>query len=289
MQPPISIAHSTGRQAIGTSVSIATTQGVTTSTSDDHISMPPIEVDMHGMCMEDAATITHTPTISVSFTESISVCTTAGTEVTSAAHATVLPASLAIVAWTTGESAITDLTAVAVTSAAIVATEEIIAMVAVKASAAIVTIATEEIIAIVVVGASAAIAAVATEARMATVAVEASTGHKVGAETSVVRAVATAPLVDPTEVVLSAEAAHVAEVHLAAEASTEVDLVAARSVEDLMAVVRSAEDLTAVVMDMVADSEDTVNLTASAHAPQHSSYAVSHSWPCRNTLPEWLC
>ena len=53
--------------------------------------------------MEDAATITHTPTISASFTESISVCTTAGTEVISAAHATVLPASLAIVAWTTGE------------------------------------------------------------------------------------------------------------------------------------------------------------------------------------------
>ena len=123
---------------------------------------------------------------------------------------------------------------------------------------------------------------------MATVAVEASTGHKVVAETSVVRAVATAPLVDPTEVVLSAEAAHVAEVHLAAAHS--VDLVAAaRSVEAHTAAARSVEDLTAVVMDMVADSEDTVNLTASAHAPQHSSYAVSHSWPCRNTQPEWLC
>lgn len=224
---------------------------------------------MHGMCMEDAATITHTPTISASFTESISVCTTAGTEVISAAHATVLPASLAIVAWTTGESAITDLTAVAVTSAAIVATEEIIAMVA--------------------GGASAAIAALATEARMATVAVEASTGHKVVAETSVVHAVGAVPLVDPTEVVLSAEAAHVAEVHLAAEASTEVDLVAARSVEAHTAAARSVEDLTVVVMDMVADSEDTVRLTVSAHAPQHSSYAVSHSWPCRNTQPEWLC
>ena len=156
-------------------------------------------------------------------------------------------------------------------------------------SAAIVTIATEEIMAIVAVGASAAIAAVATEARMATVAVEASTGHKVGAETSVVRAVATAPLVDPTEVVLSAEAAHVAEAHLAAEASTEVDLVAARSVEAHTAAARSVEDLTVVVMDMAADSEDTVNLTASAHAPQHSSYAVSHSWPCRNTQPELPC
>ena len=220
--------------------------------------------------MEDAATITHTPTISASFTESISVCTTAGTEVTSAAHATVLPASLAIVAWTTGESAITDHTAVAVTSAAIAATEEIIAMVAVEASAAIATIATEEI--------------------MAIAAVEASTGHKVVAETSVVHAVAAVPLADPTEVVLSAEAAHVAEVHLAAAASTEVDLVAVvRSVEAHAAVVRSVEDLMAVVMDMAEDSEDTVKLTASAHAPQHSSYAVSHSWPCRNTQPEWLC
>ena len=250
--------------------------------------MPPIEVDMHGTFMEDAATITHTPTISASFTESISVCTTAGTEVTSAAHATVLPASLAIVAWTTGESAITDLTAAVVTSAAIVAIEEIIAMVAVEASAAIVTIATEEIIAIVVVGASAVIAAVATEARMAIVAVEASTSHKVVAETSVVHAVGAVPLVDPTEVVLSAEAAHVAEVHLAAAHSVDL-VVAARSVVDLMVVVRSAEDLTAVVMDMAADSEDTVRLTASAHAPQHSSYAVSHSWSCRNTQPEWLC
>ena len=232
--------------------------------------MPPIEVDMHGTFMEDAATITHTPTISASFTESISVCTTAGTEVTSAAHATVLPASLAIVAWTTGESAITDHTAVAVTSAAIAATEEIIAMVAVEASAAIATIATEEI--------------------MAIAAVEASTGHKVVAETSVVHAVAAVPLADPTEVVLSAEAAHVAEVHLAAAASTEVDLVAVvRSVEAHAAVVRSVEDLMAVVMDMAEDSEDTVKLTASAHAPQHSSYAVSHSWPCRNTQPEWLC
>ena len=177
-----------------------------------------------------------------------------------------------------------------VTSAAIaaVATEKIIAIVAVGASAAIVTIATEEIIAIVVVGASAVIAAVATEARMAIVAVEASTSHKVVAETSVVHAVGAVPLVDPTEVVLSAEAAHVAEVHLAAAHSVDL-VVAARSVVDLMVVVRSAEDLTAVVMDMAADSEGTVNLTASAHAPQHSSYAVSHSWPCRNTLPEWLC
>ena len=161
-------------------------------------------------------------------------------------------------------------------------------MVAVEASAAIVTIATEEIMAIVVVGASAAIAALATEAKMVTVAVEASTGHKVVAETSVVHAVAAVPLVDPTEVVLSAEAAHVAEVHLAAAHS--VDLVTAvRSAEAHTAVVRSAEDLMAVVMDMVADSEDTVKLTTSAHAPQHSSYAVSHSWPCRNTQPEWLC
>lgn len=225
---------------------------------------------MHGTFMEDAATITHTPTISASFTESISVCTTAGTEVTSAAHATVLPASLAIVAWTTGESAITDLTVVVVTSAAIVAIEEIIAMVAVEASAAIAAIATEEI--------------------MATVAVEASTGHKVVAETSVVHEVGAVPLADPTEVVLSAEAAHVAEVHLAAAASTAVDLVAVvRSVEAHAAVVRSVEDLMAVVMDMAEDSEDTVKLTASAHAPQHSSYAVSHSWPCRNTQPEWLC
>lgn len=199
--------------------------------------MPPIEVDMHGTFMEDAATITHTPTISASFTESISVCTTAGTEVTSAAHATVLPASLAIVAWTTGESAITDLTVVVVTSAAIVAIEEIIAMVAVEASAAIATIATEEI--------------------MAIAAVEASTGHKVVAETSVVHAVAAVPLADPTEVVLSAEAAHVAEVHLAAAASTEVDLVAVvRSVEAHAAVVRSVEDLMAVVMDMAADWAD---------------------------------
>ena len=232
--------------------------------------MPPIEVDMHGTFMEDAATITHTPTISASFTESISVCTTAGTEVTSAAHATVLPASLAIVAWTTGESAITDHTAVAVTSAAFAATEEIIAMVAVEASAAIATIATEEI--------------------MAIAAVEASTGHKVVAETSVVRAVAAVPLADPTEVVLSAEAAHVAEVHLAAAASTEVDLAAVvRSVEAHTAEVRSAEDPMAVVMAMAAGSEDNVKLTASAHAPQHSSYAVLRSWPCRNTLPEWLC
>ena len=121
-------------------------------------------------------------------------------------------------------------------------------MVAVEASAAIATIATEEIMAIVVV--------------------EASTGHKVVAETSVVRAVAAVPLADPTEVVLSAEAAHVAEVHLAAAHSV---------------------DLVAVVMDMAADSEGTVKLTASAHAPQHSSYAVSHSWPCRNTQPELLC
>ena len=229
--------------------------------------MPPIEVDMHGTFMEDAATITHTPTISASFTESISVCTTVGTEVTSAAHATVLPASLAIVAWTTGESAITDLTVVVVTSAAIVAIEEIIAMVA--------------------VGASAAIAAIATEEIMATVAVEASTGHKVvaetsvvhevGVETSVVHAVGAVPLADPTEVVLSAEAAHVVEVHSAAEASTEVDLVAARSVEAHTAAARSVEDLTVVVMDMVADSEDTVRLTVSAHAPQHSSYAVPRS------------
>lgn len=163
-------------------------------------------------------------------------------------------------------------------------------MVAVGASAAIATIATEEIMAIVVVGASAAIAAIATEAKMVTVAVEASTGHKVVAETSVVRAVAAVPLADPTEVVLSAEAAHVAEVHLAAAASTEVDLVAAaRSAEAHTAVVRSVEDLMAVVMDMAADSEDTVRLTASAHAPQHSSYAVLRSWPCRNTQPEWLC
>ena len=168
------------------------------------------------------------------------------------------------------------------------AIEEIIAMVAVGASAAIVTIATEEIIAIVVVGASAAIAAVATEARMATVAVEASTGRKVVAETSVVHAVGAVPLADPTEVVLSAEAAHVAEFHLAAAHSVDL-VVAARSAEAHTAVVRSVEDLTAVVMDMAADSEDTVRLTASAHAPQHSSYAVSHSWPCRNTQPEWLC
>lgn len=252
--------------------------------------MPPIEVDMHGTFMADAATITHTPTISASFTESISVCTTAGTEVTSAAHATVLPASLAIVAWTTGESAITDLTAAVVTSAAIVAIEEIIAMVAVEASAAIATIATEEIMAIAAVEASAIIAAIATEEIMAIVVVEASTGHKVVAETSVVHEVGAVPLADPTEVVLSAEAAHVAEVHLAAAASTEVDLVAVvRSVEAHAAVVRSVEDLMAVVMDMAADSEDTVKLTASAHAPQHSSYAVSHSWPCRNTQPEWLC
>jgi hypothetical protein len=174
------------------------------------------------------------------------------------------------VAWTTGESAITDLTAAVVTSAVIVAIEEIIAMVAVEASAAIATIATEEIMAIVVV--------------------EASTGHKVVAETSVVHAVGAVPLADPTEVVLSAEAAHVAEVHLAAAVSTEVDLVAVvRSVEAHAAVVRSVEDLMAVVMDMAADWADTVKLTASAHAPQHSSYAVSHSWPCRNTQPEWLC
>ena len=161
-------------------------------------------------------------------------------------------------------------------------------MVAVEASAAIATIATEEIMAIVVVGASAAIAALATEAKMVTVAVEASTGHKVVAETSVVHAVGAVPLADPTEVVLSAEAAHVAEVHLAVAHS--VDLVAAaRSVEAHTAVVRSAEDLMVVVMDIVVDSEGTVKLTASAHAPQHSSYAVSHSWPCRNTQPEWLC
>lgn len=235
---------------------------------------------MHGTFMEDAATITHTPTISASFTESISVCTTAGTEVTSAAHATVLPASLAIVAWTTGESAITDLTAAVVTSAVIVAIEEIIAMVAVGASAAIATIATEEIMATVVVEASTGHKVVA----------ETSVVHEVGVETSVVHAVGAVPLADPTEVVLSAEAAHVAEVHLAAAASTAVDLVAVvRSVEAHAAVVRSVEDLMAVVMDMAADSEDTVKLTASAHAPQHSSYAVSHSWPCRNTLPEWLC
>lgn len=199
---------------------------------------------------------------------------------TSAAHATVLPASLAIVAWTTGESAITDLTAAVVTSAAIVAIEEIIAMVAVGASAAIAAIATEEIMATVVVEASTGHKVVA----------ETSVVHEVGVETSVVHAVGAVPLADPTEVVLSAEAAHVAEVHLAAAASTEVDLVAVvRSVEAHAAVVRSVEDLMAVVMDMAADSEDTVKLTASAHAPQHSSYAVSHSWPCRNTQPEWLC
>ena len=149
-------------------------------------------------------------------------------------------------------------------------------MVAVEASAAIVTIATEEI--------------------MAIAAVEASTGHKVVAGTSVDHEVAAVPMavhtevVHSAEVVRSAEAAHVAEVHLAAAASTEVDLVAVvRSVEAHAAVVRSVEDLMAVVMDMVADSEGTVRLTASAHAPQHSSYAVSHSWPCRNTQPEWLC
>ena len=179
-----------------------------------------------------------------------------------------------------------------VTSAAIAAvtTEEIMAIVAVGASVAIVTIATEEIMATVAVGASAVIAALATEARMATVAVEASTGHKVVAETSVVHAVGAVPLVDPTEVVLSAEAAHVAEVHLAAAASTEVDLAAVvRSVEAHTAEVRSAEDPMAVVMAMAAGSEDNVKLTASAHAPQHSSYAVLRSWPCRNTLPEWLC
>ena len=158
------------------------------------------------------------------------------------------------------------------------AIEEIIAMVAVEASAAIVTIATEEIMAIVVVGASAAIVTIATEEIMATVAVGASTGHKVVAETSVGRAVAAVPLADPTEVVLSAEAAHVAEVHLAAAHSV-----------DLVVAARSVEAHTAVVMDIVADSEGTVRLTASAHAPQHSSYAVSHSWPCRNTQPEWLC
>ena len=110
------------------------------------------------------------------------------------------------------------------------------------------------------------------------VAVEASTGHKVVAETSVGRAVAAVPLADPTEVVLSAEAAHVVEVHLAAAHSV-----------DLVVAARSVEAHTAVVMDIVADSEGTVRLTASAHAPQHSSYAVSHSWPCRNTQPEWLC
>ena len=127
-----------------------------------------------------------------------------------------------------------------VTSAAIaaVATEEIIAIVAVGASVAIVTIATEEIMATVAVGASAAIAALATEARMATVAVGVSTDHKVVAGTSVDHAVAAVPLavhtevVHSAEVVLSAEAAHVAEVHLAAAASTEVDLAAVvRSVE----------------------------------------------------------
>lgn len=165
-----------------------------------------------------------------------------------------------------------------VTSAAIaaVATEEIMAIVAVGASVAIVTIATEEIMATVAVGASAAIAALATEARMATVAVGVSTDHKVVAGTSVDHEVAAVPLavhtevVHSAEVVLSAEAAHVAEVHLAAAASTEVDLAA-------------------VVMAMAAGSEDNVKLTASAHAPQHSSYAVLRSWPCRNTLPEWLC
>lgn len=163
-------------------------------------------------------------------------------------------------------------------------------------SAAIAAVATEEIIAIVAVGASAAIAALATEARMATVAVGVSTDHKMVAGTSVDHAVAAVPLavhtevVHSAEVVLSAEAAHVAEVHLAAAASTEVDLAAVvRSVEAHTAEVRSAEDPMAVVMAMAAGSEDNVKLTASAHAPQHSSYAVLRSWPCRNTLPEWLC
>ena len=157
-------------------------------------------------------------------------------------------------------------------------------------SAAIAAVATEEIMAIVAVGASVAIVTIATEEIMAIAVVEASTGHKVAAETSVVHAVGAVPLVDPTEVVLSAEAAHVAEVHLAAAASTEVDLAAVvRSVEAHTAEVRSAEDPMAVVMAMAAGSEDNVKLTASAHAPQHSSYAVLRSWPCRNTLPEWLC
>ena len=108
-------------------------------------------------------------------------------------------------------------------------------------SAAIAAVATEEIIAMVAVEASAAIATIATEEIMAIAAVEASTGHKVVAETSVVRAVGAVPLADPTEVVLSAEAAHVAEVHLAAAHS--VDLVTAvRSAEAHLAEAAQAAD-----------------------------------------------
>lgn len=96
--------------------------------------MLPIEADMHGMFMEDVATIMHTPTISAYLTESISACTTAGTEAISGAHAIVLHASLAILAMTTGESAIAIIAILAVivevatSTAAIVGTSADIAV-----------------------------------------------------------------------------------------------------------------------------------------------------------------
>lgn len=129
------------------------------------------------------------------------------------------------------------------------------------------------------------IVSVEIEAKTAIAAVGTSVVHETTAGTSVVRVVVV-PLavhteaVHSAEAVPSAEAAHVAEAHSAAAALTE---------EVLMVVAHLEEARTAAVMDTVADSADTAKLTASAHAPLRSSYAVFRSWPCHNTLPESLC
>lgn len=130
------------------------------------------------------------------------------------------------------------------------------------------------------------IVSVEIEAKTAIAAVGTSVVHETTAGTSVVRVVVAVPLavhteaVHSAEAVPSAEAAHVAEAHSAAAALTE---------EVLMVVAHLEEARTAAVMDTVADSADTAKLTASAHAPLRSSYAVFRSWPCHNTLPESLC
>lgn len=92
-QLAISIVHSTGRLATGTSVSIAAIRTVTISTSGVRTSMPPIAADTPGTFMADMATIMYTESTSAHLQEHTSVCTIAGTVVTSVHLTTALHAS----------------------------------------------------------------------------------------------------------------------------------------------------------------------------------------------------
>ena len=92
-QLTISIVRSTGRQATGTSVSIAAIRTVTISTSGVRTSMLPIAADMPGIFMADMATTTDAGSTSVHPQERTSACTTVGTVATSAHLTTALHAS----------------------------------------------------------------------------------------------------------------------------------------------------------------------------------------------------